>query len=180
MFVNPKHVEHVMTRFAKNVIAKSRSNLTRQKKNVSRKLYKSIDAQTSVSKNGSLSQSFFMEEYGAYQDLGVRGTKGTKNNFKRPSPFRYRSKRPPISALNKWMVKKGIAPRNESGQFTTRRGLMFSISKSIFEYGIPQTLFFTKPFEAAFKNLPQEIIEAYGLDLEEYMNFVIERNVSNN
>lgn len=32
--------------------------------------------------------------------------------------------------------------------------------------GLKTTNFFTEPFETAFKRLPDEIIEAYGLDIE--------------
>jgi hypothetical protein len=42
----------------------------------------------------------------------------------------------------------------------------YLIRSSIFKRGIKPSLFFTKPFEAAFKNLPDELVEAFGLDVE--------------
>ena len=42
----------------------------------------------------------------------------------------------PPSALDKWIVNKGIAPRNTSGQFLSRAGLKFAIARSIMIKGI--------------------------------------------
>ena len=60
--------------FAKYVIQQSRSNLTKQGKNVDKKLYNSLDKQIEVSAN-SFRLSFLMENYGEFQDKGVSGTK---------------------------------------------------------------------------------------------------------
>ncbi len=109
-----------------------------------------------------------MEEYGFYQDKGVSGTKK-----KYDTPFKYTNKMPPPSAFDKWTIRKGIAPRKSGGQFQTRKGLNFAIARSIFEKGIKPSLFFTKPFEAAFKNLPDEMIESYGLDVETLFNDIM-------
>jgi hypothetical protein len=51
--------------------------------------------------------------------------------------------------------------------------LGFLIARSVFNKGIKPSLFFTKPFEAAFKNLPEETIQAFALDVEETMNKTI-------
>jgi hypothetical protein len=32
-------------------------------------------------------------------------------------------------------------------------------------------MFFTKPFEAAFKRLPDDLIEKFGLDIEDFLKF---------
>jgi hypothetical protein len=111
---------------------------------------------------------FDMADYGYYQDKGVSGTKR-----KYDTPFRYTNKMPPPKAFDKWIVKKGIAPRGKGGIFAKRKGLQFAIARSIFEKGIKPSLFFTKPFEAAFKNLPNEMIEAYGLEAEETFDTIM-------
>jgi hypothetical protein len=71
---------------------------------------------------------------------------------------------PPANKLDKWIVKKGIAPRGKNGKLMNRKSLQFAIARSIFNNGIKPSLFFTKPFESAFKRLPQDLVEAYGLD----------------
>ena len=150
----------ILNSFAKYVIQQSRSNLSKDKKNVSKALYNSLDYKIISDKSGFILQ-FLMEEYGAYQDQGVSGTKR-----KYDTPFKYTNKRPPAKAFDKWTVRKGIAPRDEGGKFTKRKGLSFAIAKTIFEQGIRPSLFFTKPFEKRFETLPNELIAAFVNDAE--------------
>ena len=164
MLVN---VKEELNRFAKYVISQSRANLTRGKKNSSKDLYNSLDSEVKVSKN-SFELSFLMEEYGVYQDKGVSGVKK-----KYSTPYSYTTKMPPPSKMDKWIVKKGIAPRDKSGKFISRKSLQFMIARSIFNNGIKPSLFFTKPFEKAFKNLNKDLVEAYKLDVEQLMNNTI-------
>ena len=51
----------------------------------------------------------------------------------------------------------------------------FLVRNGIFKNGIKPSLFFTKPFEAAFKNLPDELVEAYGLDVEQFLQYTINK-----
>ena len=155
-----QETQKILNSFAKYVIQQSRSNLTKTNKNVSKKLYNSLDYKILSDSSGFILQ-FLMEEYGAYQDQGVSGT---KKKYK--TPFKYTTKSPPSSAFDKWTVRKGIAPREEGGRVPKRKGLNFIIAKSIFEQGIRPSLFFTKPFEKRFKTLPPELIAAFVNDAE--------------
>ena len=164
-----KFLRDELNKFAKYVIQQSRSNLTKGKKNVSKELYNSLGYK--VSKSGErTSLAFEMADYGKYQDKGVSGTK-TKYN----TPYKYTSKMPPVKAFDKWVVRKGIAPRGAGGQFAKREGLKFAIAKTIFKKGIRPSLFFTKPFEAAFKRLPDELVEAYSIGLEKQIQVNINK-----
>jgi hypothetical protein len=49
----------------------------------------------------------------------------------------------------------------------------FLIAGGIFKNGIKPSLFFTKPFEKAFERLPDELVEAYGLDVEQFLKYTI-------
>ena len=164
MLVN---VKEELNRFAKYVISQSRANLTRGKKNSSKDLYNSLDSDVKVSKN-SFELSFLMEDYGVFQDKGVSGVKKKYN-----TPYSYKSKMPPPSKMDKWIVKKGIAPRDKSGKFISRKSLQFMIARSIFNNGIKPSLFFTKPFEKAFKGLNKDLVKAYKLDVEQLMKNTI-------
>lgn len=157
----------ILENFRDYVIQQARSNLSRLQKNSSKKLYDSITGEVKAMPN-SLRLYFDMEEYGFYQDKGVSGTKR-----KYDTPFSYTNKMPPPKAFDKWIVKKGIAPRGKGGIFAKRKGLQFAIARSIFEKGIKPSLFLTKPFEAAFKNLPDEMIKAYGLEAEETLDTIM-------
>ena len=161
-----------LNKFAKYVIQQSRSNLTKSNKNVSKELYNSLGYDLNVSKN-SFSLSILMEDYGVFQDKGVSGTEKKYN-----TPFKYTNKRPPASAFSNWVVRKGLkGTRDAKGRFVSRKGLMFAVANSIFKKGIKPSMFFTTPFEKAFKGLNEELILSFGLDLERFIDFTIKDNL---
>jgi len=164
-----KYLRDELNKFAKYVIQQSRSNLTKGKKNSSKELYNSLDYDISQS-SGTTSMSFNMADYGKFQDRGVSGTEKKYN-----TPYSYKSKMPPVKAFDKWVVRKGLAPRGKGGKFASREGIKFAIAKSIYKKGIRPSMFFTKPFEAAFKRLPDELLEAYSIGLEKQIQVNINK-----
>jgi hypothetical protein len=149
--------------FAKYVIQQSRSNLTKQGKNVNKKLYDSLDSEIEVSAN-SFRLSFLMEDYAAFQDKGVSGTRKKYN-----TPFSYKSKMPPAKPITEWVKKRGFQFRKKDGKFMSYQQTSYLVRSAIYKNGIKPSLFFTKPFEAAFKRLPDELVEKFGLDIENLM-----------
>tara|TARA_R110000772_G_C13310212_1_gene439979 strand:- start:24537 stop:25076 length:540 start_codon:yes stop_codon:yes gene_type:complete len=173
-------VKSTLDNFFKTVVKESKTSLTKKKKNASKTLYNSINYDLKVSDN-SFEGSFEMEDYGTLVDQGVKGkggkkADGTKWKLKKTfgTKFKYKSKKPPISAFNGWTIRRGIAPRNKSGQFTSRKSLLFAISNSVYHTGLETTHFFTKPFEAAFKRLPDELVKAYGLEVDKFLKITLE------
>ena len=167
-----KETRDALNSFAKYVIQQSRTNLTKGKKNASKELYNSLDSNIVVSKN-SFQLEFLMEDYGVFQDKGVSGTEKKYN-----TPFKYTNKRPPASAFSNWVVRKGLkGTRDSKGRFVSRKGLQFAIANSIYKKGIKPSLFFTKPFEKAFSNLPEDIVKAYALDVEKLLDDTIKDNL---
>ena len=163
-----KETQSALNTFAKYVIEESRKNLINDKKNSSNKLYKSLDSDVKVSKN-SFQLSFLMEEYGVFQDKGVSGTEKKYN-----TPFKYTNKKPPASAFSQWVIRKGLkGVRDEKGRFVSRKGLQFAIANTVFRKGIKPSMFFTKPFEKAFKNLPKELVESFALDVEQLIKTTV-------
>ena len=160
-------VQKTLDTFKNYVIQQSRSNLTKLKKNSSKKLYNSIKGTAKAMPN-SFSLEFSMEDYGYYQDKGVNGKKSVWT-----TAYRFGTKMPPPSKLDKWIVRKGIAPRDKQGRLISRKSLQFLIARAIFKNGIKPSLFFTKPFEQAFKKLPNELVTSYGLDVIELFNMSI-------
>jgi len=156
--------------FRKYVSSQSRRNLTRLKKNDTKGLYKRLDGVLKVSPN-SFQLSWDLG-YGNFQDKGVSGTEK-----KYDTPYSYKSKMPPIKPLSDWAKRKGIRLRDEQGKFQkgNYKTIGFLIARSIFRKGIKPSLFFTKPFEQGFKNLPDQVIEAYGLDVEEFLKFTLNK-----
>jgi hypothetical protein len=111
-----------------------------------------------------------MVDYGKFQDRGVSGTEKKYN-----TPYKYTNKMPPAKAFDKWTVRKGIAPRGKGGKFEKRKGLNYAIAKSIYKKGIRPSMFFTKPFAAAFKRLPDELVEAYAIGIEKQIQVNISK-----
>jgi len=159
-------VEKVLQRFRDYVIQQSRNNLTKGNKNSTKELYNSIDGEI-VTENNFTIVGFTMLDYGHYQDKGVSGTLKKYN-----TPYSYKDKMPPAKAFDKWIVRKGIAPRNEKGQFEDRKSLQYAIARSVFLNGIKPSLFFTKPFEAGYKKyIDTDLIKAFGQDVETMVDY---------
>ena len=167
---NTEQTYKYLNDFAKYVIQQSRSNLSKGNKNVNKNLYNSLDSQIEVSAN-SFRLSFLMENYGEFQDKGVSGTKK-----KYDTPFAYTTKRPPLKPIQDWVTKRRFQFKNkESGKFMSYKSTAYLIAGGILKNGIKPSLFFTKPFEKAFERLPDELVEAYGLDLEQFLQYTINK-----
>jgi hypothetical protein len=164
-----QQIRKELEKFQKYVISQARANLTRLKKNSSKTLYDSLKGQVTY-KKGDYTVEIEMEYYGNFIDKGVSGKEKKYN-----TPYSYKSKMPPPSALDQWIVKKGIAPRDAKGRFITRKSLQFLIARGIYKNGIAPSLFLTKPFEAAMRKLPQDVVTAYGIDIEAWMSATVEK-----
>ena len=172
-----KALQEELNKFAKYVIQQSRSNLSKSNKNVSKELYNSLGYNVEVTAKGA-ELGFSMEQYGEFQDKGVRGK---SSSAKAPnSPFRFGSgtgkKGGLTNSIDKWVRRRGIQFKDrKSGRFLSYQSTAFLISRSIYQKGIKPSLFFTKPFVAAFKRLPDELIEAYSIGLEKDLIKLTER-----
>ena len=166
-----KETNKILNAFGKYVVSQARTNLTKSKKNYSKQLYNSISYSIDEAPAGSRLY-LEMEDYGMFQDKGVRGKnpKLVKNGKQKApnSPFKFKSKMPPQKPLMEWAKKKNIRLRDKKGKFQkgSYQTIGFILQKRIFAQGLKPSLFFTKPFAKAFKNLPLEISEGFGLDIE--------------
>ena len=128
----------------------------------------------------SLEFEIKMNDYGVFQDKGVSGVKKKYN-----TPYSYKQKMPPPSKLDKWIVRKGLAPRI-GGKFTGRtisavgfkKSIQFLIARSIFYKGIRPSLFFTTPFKKYAKDLPSQLETAFSLDTEAFLEFVTKQQLN--
>ena len=68
-----QETKKVLNDFAKYVIQQARSNLTKDKKNFNKKLYNSLSFTPPLIDNTGIIIQFVMEDYGVYQDEGVKG-----------------------------------------------------------------------------------------------------------
>ena len=160
------NLKRELSKFGRSVVQQSRSRLTKDKKNASKDLYNSLSFDLQTGAN-SFSLTFSMEDYGKFIDKGVSGKEKKYN-----TPFRYKNKKPPTKPFEKWARTRGIKGRDKkTGRFITRKSLAFAIREHVYKKGIRPTLFFTKSFEQQFNNLPEEIVKAYALDVDDFLNF---------
>ena len=165
-----QETQEVLRTFIANVLNDARVNLRNSNANASGRLSKSLEGDLKVNPN-SLEVDILMEKYGKFMDQGVSGT---ERKFNTPYSFKKGiQNRPSPKHFNGWIVKKGLAPRDERGRFTARKALSFAIATSIQKKGIKPRLFLTKAFEKNIKTLPEEIVEAYALDVESFINLTI-------
>lgn len=157
--------------FGKKVISTAKKILKAKGKNASGNLANSLDYDLHVYKSGDLELSFKGAGYAKFIDKGV---KGSKSSAKAPnSPYRYTTKQPPVGAIDKWVVRKGLSgARNERGQFIKRKSLVFAIARSIKLYGIEATNFYRGALDQNMKTLPKQIARAYANDAAKFIKTV--------
>ena len=175
--LNKENTRKALEAFKDYVISQSRANLTKKNKNVSKQLYNSLKGIIDVMPN-SFSLKFEMEDYGKFQDEGVKGATSTYPESTN-SPFKFGTgtgKKGGLSGgIKQWVKARRFQFRDAKGRFTSYESTAYIISRSIWNKGIKASLFFTKPFEKGFKRLPEELLEAYGLDVEEFLDFTIKQ-----
>jgi hypothetical protein len=171
--MDTKNIENYLNSFGKQVVNRSKGNLQRAGKGG--KLENSISFKVVPDADGFTVQ-FYMTNYGKFVDKGVSGTQ-TKRTFKNyknrviKSPYSYKNTKghsqPPSRALDKWVVKKGIAPRDASGKFMKRKTITFLIARSIGRNGIQGISFFQKPLMLGMKQFGKDLL---GIVKEDIIN----------
>lgn len=174
-----KNTTETLNIFGKNVVTDAKQNLVAKNKVASGKLLNSVYSSGAKYTGKSLELNIYLEKYGAFIDKGVSGVKVKYN-----TPYSYTNKMPPPSALDGWIVRKGLAPRN-SGKFTGRtisavgfqKSIQFLVARSIFFNGIKPTKFLTDAVKNNINKLPTELTSAFALDLDSTVNFIIKTNL---
>ena len=162
-----KETQAALRAFGRYVVQQSRTNLTKGKKNVDKTLYDSL-GYTMEQVSTGFRLYFDMEDYGMFQDRGVKGVKGGKSL----SGFSYKQSSNLVGmesktgTFGKWAATKRIQFRDKKGRFLSFKQTGFALATIVKNYGIKPSLFFTKPFEKGFKDLPTELQEQFAIDLE--------------
>jgi hypothetical protein len=159
-----KNLEEALRKEAKNVVKQSRSNLTRNDKNVSNKLYDGLDYTIDSTYDGA-GITFKMPEYGKFQDEGVSGV---LRKYQTPYSFKA-NKFINTSWVKDWAKKRGIRLRDSKGRFKKGgvKTLSYLIGRKVWQNGIKPSLFFTKPYERLVVKLDDVILDALIKDIED-------------
>lgn len=171
-----ERIQAVLDRFGKYVVQQARANLTRKNKNVTKDLYNSITWNSQAAKSGaSFSASLSMLPYGEFQDQGVKG-KSSTYGASQGSPFRFgtgKGKKGGLTeAMQKWVRARRLQFRDKKGKFLSYDSTAFLIARSVYQKGIPASMFYSRPFNLAYQKLPSELVQAYELTPEDLKEFI--------
>lgn len=183
-------VQLELEKFRDFVINEAKRNLSSLQKNDTKGLFESLKGNVKSMPN-SFSIDFEMNIYGQFQDKGVKGKDPSKvspnakiRGQQAPnSPFKFGSGSASgqwglfVSNIEKWALKRNIRLRDDKGKYKKGKYSTIAqiIASNIYNRGIKPSLFFTTPFETAFKRLPDELIEKFGLDIENLFNQAISK-----
>ena len=171
-----KFTKQALEDFGEYVSQNSRKRFLRKYKNqkypsAKGKLYNAIDYELEIDRSDIRIKFPFMRDidYAKYVDKGVRG-KTSSYGVSKNSPFRFGSGTGKKGGLRKgifkWIKAKRFQFRDEEGKFLSYKSMTFLISRKIYNKGIPAKKFFTRSFDEGYKNLPDEIVEAFALDVK--------------
>ena len=166
-------METLLAGFANIVIEELQKNLDQDNKNASSVLRQSI-----VMSVGDSEVSISMEDYWKFVDKGVQGN-GKGKSGKRlkgiGSPYKYTNKMPPVSALKKYIMNKGISIKGYSDKKRSLRknirskpnnpidNAAFLMARSIQQYGVDGSQFYSDVVNAkAFKQLARQAEKTLG------------------
>jgi hypothetical protein len=160
-------VKQELDKFGKFIVQQSRSNLTKAGKKDKGNLYKSISYEAKENKN-SFEFSISMEPYGTFVDKGVKGVKSSSKAPNSPYKFGTGSGRKGglTEGINGWVKRKRFQFKDKKGKFLSYESTAFIVRRSIWFTGLKTTNFFQRPFELAFNKLPDELVKAYGLTID--------------
>ena len=165
-------LERYLNSFGKSVVNKAKGILKRKKKVVSGKLLNSISYKLKKDNDG-LTVQFMMVDYGTFVDKGVSGTKQKRTYVdykgkRKDTPYEFGKTRDGglTRGLDNWIVRRGIAPRDEKGRFISRKSLKFLIARKIYTQGIQGISFFQKPLQLGMRDFYNQVGKAIKEDIE--------------
>ena len=167
-----KNTIQSLQKLGNNVVKEGRGILKKKKKTTSgNTLYNDFDYLVTADKSSVTLEFEFggADDYWAFVDEGVRGAGGYKGSGKmrgQGSPFKFSTKMPPRSAIDRWIVRKPLKAARKDGRFIPRKSLAFLIQRAIYQRGLTRTQFFSKPFTQQLNKQTENITKAFADDLE--------------
>lgn len=171
----------VLEEYRRWVLAQSKANLTKSKKNASGDLKKSIKGYIKKRFNrgaggrftgGSEMPSlrFEMKNYGAFIDEGVKGSESTYiKSMASPYKFRNNKGSVPVAPIKRWLAARGKDQK-----------LAYVIARSIYRKGIEATKFFSKPFNSRYPRMVHQYHVAVADDIANNFAYQLRKKLSKN
>jgi hypothetical protein len=173
------NLKQALNDFSNNIVKDAKANLESTGKVDTGQLKNSLVNQgAKVSKN-SIEINILMSKYGAFVDKGVRGVGGVRKQtsaFKRTnnkgkiwkqnggdSPYSFKvGKKPSVKHFIDWSNKRGLSP--------------FAVRESVYHQGIKPTYFLRDAVQDNIKLVPNEIAEAFALDVKSTIELIAKSN----
>lgn len=172
------------------IVLDSKKNLAEQGK--TGKLYESIKGTPIKEDKGSMSFEVKMEDYGLFQDKGVKGAdpskvvggdKAIRGQQAPNSPYKFGSGNMAgtfddfSKSVGDWAKAKNFRLRDEKGRFVkgTYETIGKIIARNIYYRGLKPSLFFTNAFESVQKDMSSQLEKALKLDTEKMIKITAEK-----
>ena len=133
-----KALERYLNSFGKSVVNKSKGILKKKNKVVTGNLLNSIKFKL-VNTPVGVNVEFSMLDYGEFIDKGTSGSQKKRTYVdyegkRKSSPYSFGKSRDGglTRGLDKWIVMRGIAPRDARGRFISRKSLKFLMARKIY------------------------------------------------
>lgn len=169
----------VLEEYRRWVLAQSKANLTKKKKNASGALHKSLKGYIKKRFNRGAggrftggtelpSLRFEMKKYGKFIDEGVRGSESSYAASRTsPNKFSGRFTTVPLKPIRQWLRQRGKDPK-----------LAFVVGRSIYRKGIEATNFFSKPFNARYKKTVRKYHVAVADDIAANLQYQLKKQLN--
>lgn len=166
MAFDPVKMKMVLNSFGSSVVSDAKKNLDSKTGNLESK----ISFAARVMPN-SMSLNFDLGEYGQGIDRGIKGS--GNNEVNTDTPFKFVKKNPSqamINNLSAWADRAGFQPFSKDRKF-----VMKHLGRIILSRGIQPTHFFKNAYEKHFRTLDKDLVEAFGLDVDDFFEFVFKK-----
>ena len=171
---NTKNLEGAMTKFGSKVIQEGRAILNQKGKRTQQNTLFNQYHYTMKSTDSTISIGFEFgdaKDYWEFVDqgvVGVGGFKGSGNARGQGSEFKFKYANPGgamVNAIQSWIKNKPISIGDMNEQ-----GLAWAIGYSIKRRGLERTMFYSRPVEKNLQTLPDEVKEAFRIDMQNLIN----------
>lgn len=164
-------LKRYLNSFGRSVVNKSKGILKRKNKVVTGNLLDSVKFEL-VKTNNGVDVVFSMLDYGKFIDKGTSGSKKKRTYVdyegkRKSSPYSFGKSRDGglTRGIDKWIVMRGIAPRDAKGRFVSRKSLKFLIARKIYTQGHDGLSFFQKPLGLELKGFALNVGKAVKEDI---------------
>jgi len=164
-------LERYLNSFGRSVVNKSKGILKKKDKVVTGNLLNSVKFKLVKTSEG-VDVVFSMLDYGEFIDKGTSGSKKKRTYVdyegkRKSSPYSFGKSRSGglTRGIDKWIVMRGIAPRDAKGRFISRKSLKFLIARKIYTQGHDGLSFFQKPLGLELKGFALNVGKAVKEDI---------------